>query len=66
MSLRTFHLFFIAVSAVLAAFCSAWAFSQFQAEHHSVIYGAGGVVSALSVPGLAFYGAAFQRKTRNL
>ena len=65
MSLRAFHLFFISLSAVMAAFCSAWAFSQFRADHE-LIYGAGSVLSALSVAGLAVYGAAFQRKTRNL
>ena len=65
MSLRAFHLFFISLSAVMAAFCSAWAFSQFRVDHQ-VIYGAGSVASALSVAGLAMYGAAFQRKTRHL
>ena len=65
MSLRAFHLFFISVSAVMAAFCSAWAFSQFRLDHQ-VVYGAGAAVSALSVAGLAAYGAAFQRKTRHL
>jgi predicted Co/Zn/Cd cation transporter (cation efflux family) len=65
MSLRAFHLFFISVSAVMAAFCAAWAFAQFRAEHE-VVYAAGAVLSALSVAGLAVYGAAFQRKTRHL
>jgi hypothetical protein len=65
MSLRAFHLFFIAVSAVMAAFCSAWAFSQYRAAHE-LVYVAGSAVSALSVAGLAFYGAAFQRKMRKL
>ena len=65
MSLRAFHLFFISVSAVMAAFCCAWAFSQFRVDHE-LVYGAGSVISALSVAGLAVYGAAFQRKTRNL
>jgi len=65
MSLRAFHLFFISVSAVMAAFCSAWAFSQFQMDHQ-LIYGAGAAASALSVVGLATYGVAFQRKTKSL
>ena len=65
MGLRAFHLLFISLSAVMAAFCAAWAFSQFRADHE-LIYGAGAVVSALSVAGLAVYGAAFQRKTRQL
>ena len=65
MSLRAFHLFFISLSAVMAAFCSAWAFSQYRMDHQ-LIYGAGAVASALSVAGLAMYGVTFQRKTRNL
>ena len=65
MSLRAFHLFFISLSAVMAAFCSAWAFSQYRVDHQ-LIYGMGAFASALSVGGLAVYGVAFQRKTRNL
>jgi hypothetical protein len=65
MSLRAFHLFFISVSAIMAAFCCAWAFSQFRSAH-DMSYAAGALVSALSVAGLAWYGAAFQQKTRNL
>jgi len=65
MSLRAFHLFFISLSAVMAAFCAAWAFGQYRTEH-ALIYAAGSAASALSVVGLAFYGAAFQRKTRDL
>ena len=65
MSLRAFHLFFISLSAVMAAFCSAWALSQYRVDHE-LIYGAGAAASALSVAGLAMYGVAFQRKTRNL
>ena len=65
MSLRAFHLFFISLSAVMAAFCAAWAFSQYRVDH-ALTYGAGAVLSALSVVALALYGAAFQRKTRNL
>ena len=65
MSLRAFHLFFISLSAVMAAFCSAWAFSQYRVDHQ-LIYVVGALASALSVGGLAAYGVAFQRKTRNL
>jgi len=65
MSLRAFHLFFISLSAVMAAFCAAWAFSQYRADHE-LIYAAGSIVSALSVAALAMYGASFQRKTRHL
>jgi len=65
MSLRAFHLFFISLSAIMAAFCAAWSFSQFRVEHDAV-YALGSLLSAMSVAGLAVYAAAFQRKTRNL
>ncbi len=65
MSLRAFHLFFIAVSVVLAAFVAAWAVNQYQAEP-SAGYVMSGVVSLIAGAGLAVYGTRFQRKTRNL
>jgi hypothetical protein len=63
MSLRAFHLLFIALSVVLAAFVAAWAAAQYQSSHHAsdVLTG---VVSLACGIGMAFYGAAFQRKTR--
>ena len=65
MSLRSFHLFFISLSAVMTAFCSAWSFSQWETGHQ-LVYGAGALASAASVAGLAVYGVTFQRKTRDL
>jgi hypothetical protein len=65
MSLRAFHLLFIAMSVVLAAFCAAWAVGQYRVEHHAMFMMAA-VVSVLVAGGLAAYGAAFQRKTKNL
>ena len=65
MSLRMFHLVFIAFAVTLAAFCAAWAGGQYRLEHEGVyaITAAGSVLLAV---GLALYGAAFQRKTRQL
>ena len=65
MSLRAFHLLFIALSVVLAAFVAAWAGQQYQASH-AVSYALAAVASLASGGGLAVYGAAFQRKTRGL
>jgi hypothetical protein len=65
MSLRAFHLFFIGVSVVLAAFVAAWAVGQYQAAH-AMTYALTGVAALASGVGLAMYGAAFQRKTRGL
>jgi uncharacterized membrane protein YphA (DoxX/SURF4 family) len=65
MSLRAFHLLFIALSVVLAAFVAAWATGRYRAEQ-DLSYAVGGVVALASGAGLAVYGAKFQRKTRNL
>ena len=65
MSLKAFHLFFIAISAVLAAFCAAWAVAQYRVEP-SAAYAAGAVVSILCVCALAVYGTIFQRKIKKL
>ena len=65
MSLRAFHLLFIALSVMLTAFCAAWAGGQYRLAHETVF----AVTSGASLAGaalLTWYGAAFQRKTRNL
>jgi steroid 5-alpha reductase family enzyme len=65
MSLRSFHLLFIAVSVALTAFIVAWATGQYRLEHEPVYaVWAIGAVAAGGV--LVVYGTAFQRKTRNL
>jgi len=65
MSLRAFHLLFIALSVVLTAFVAAWAASEYQAAH-DVSYVITGILSLATGVGLAFYGAAFQKKTKSL
>jgi hypothetical protein len=65
MSLKAFHLFFIAISIVLAAFVAAWAVSQYRVVHDPT-YVLAGFASAATGAGLAVYGAAFQRKMRKL
>jgi hypothetical protein len=65
MSLRAFHLLFIALSIVLAAFLAAWAASQYRTLHDAV-YLAASVASLGTAGALAVYAVAFQRKTKNL
>jgi hypothetical protein len=65
MSLRTFHLVFIGVSVILAAFVAAWAGQQYQTAH-AAGYAVTAVLSLAAGGGLIAYGAAFQRKTRLL
>jgi hypothetical protein len=65
MSLRIFHLVFIAVSIVLAAFVAAWAVGEYQTGRQmSYVLTAIGSIAAAGA--LAVYGAMFQRKTRQL
>jgi hypothetical protein len=65
MSLRAFHLVFIAMTVVLAAFVAAWAAGQYQAAHGPA-YAVTGIAALATGALLALYGAAFQRKTRRL
>jgi len=63
MSLRSFHLVFIALSVVLTAFFAAWATGEYRAAHDAG-YLAAGVGSLVAGASLAAYAAAFIRKTR--
>jgi hypothetical protein len=65
MSLKVFHLVFIGVSVVLAAFVAAWAGQQYRAAN-GAIYAVTAAAALASGVGLACYGAAFQRKMRRL
>jgi hypothetical protein len=65
MGLRAFHLFFIALSIVLAAFVAAWSVGEYRSGHDAG-YAAAAAGSLVSAFGLAWYGAAFQRKTKRL
>jgi FlaG/FlaF family flagellin (archaellin) len=64
-SLRSFHLLFIALSVILAAYFAAWSGGQYQLQH-DLVYAASAALSTAAGCGMALYGAAFQRKTRNL
>ena len=65
MSLKAFHLFFIAISIVLAAFMAAWATSQYRALHDAG-YLATAAGSALAGAALSVYAAKFRRKAKQL
>ena len=65
MSLRMFHMVFIGVSAVLAAFVAAWAVQQYQAAQAS-IYAVTAALALAAGGGLIAYGTALQRKTKGL
>jgi len=65
MSLKTFHVVFIAVCVVLAAFVAAWAGQQYRAASAG-IYAVTSLAALAAGAALAFYGAAFQRKMKRL
>ena len=65
MGLRRFHLLFISLSVVLAAFVAAWAATQYRTEP-SMTYVAAAIASIGAGALLAVYGARFQRKTKRL
>ena len=65
MSLRAFHLLFIALSIALAAFLAAWAMGQYQVSHDAGYLGAG-AASLASAGALGVYAVTFQRKTKQL
>jgi len=59
MSLKAFHLFFIAVSFLLAVGCAAWTFLT----GASIAFGVGSAVVAVA---LVVYGVMFVRKSRRI
>ena len=65
MSLRAFHLVFIAASVGLAVFLAAWAVGQYRAQDDAT-YLTAGAASAAAAVGLVMYASTFQRKTRRL
>ena len=65
MSLRAFHLLFIALSVVLTAFFAAWAYGQYRSEH-DLSYAVTAVASLAAGIGLVVYLTAFVKKTKRL
>jgi hypothetical protein len=63
--LKSFHLFFIAMSVILAAFTAAWSVTQYRATPDTT-YIATCAVSTVMGAVLVVYGAKFQRKARRL
>lgn len=65
MSLKTFHIFFISVSALLLLFFAAWGLQQFRSTGNQMSLILGGFSAILLLP-LGLYGAWFLRKIRKL
>jgi mannose/fructose/N-acetylgalactosamine-specific phosphotransferase system component IID len=65
MSLKAFHVFFVAATVVLMAFLSGWSFLAYR-ETQAVEHLVWSLCSAASVVGLVMYGRFFLRKLRNV
>lgn len=65
MSLKFFHIFFIACSALLAVGIGAWGLLSFGRTGHllDVLWGGGSILAGI---GLAVYGVSFLRKMRHV
>ncbi len=65
MSLKAFHIVFVAASVVLMAFLSGWSFLVYR-ETQSTEHLVWSFCAAASVVGLVAYGRFFLRKLRNV
>jgi len=65
MSLKAFHIVFVAASVILMAFLTGWSFLAYQ-ETHAADYLVWSLCAACSVVGLVVYGRFFLRKLRNI
>lgn len=65
MSLKAFHIVFVAASVLLMTFLCGWSFLSYQ-ETRSTEYLVWSLCAALSVVGLVAYGRYFLRKLRNI
>jgi chromate transport protein ChrA len=65
MSLKAFHVVFVAASVVLMAFLSAWSFQNWRETGYTTDL-AGSIGAALAILVLAVYGRYFLRKLKNI
>lgn len=65
MSLKAFHVVFVAASVVLMAFLSAWSFQNWRETGYPADL-AGSIGAALAIVVLAVYGRYFLRKLKNI
>jgi hypothetical protein len=65
MSLKAFHIVFIALSILLAFFCGIWLLHEYAASGHTAFLVAG-IVFLLAGGGLIWYGKAVLRKLKHI
>jgi hypothetical protein len=65
MSLKAFHLVFIALSILLAFFCGGWLLHEYAASHHATLLVAG-ILFLAAGGGLIWYGKSVLRKLKHI
>lgn len=65
MSLKTFHIIFIAASTLMALGFGIWCLRSY-AVNEDTLYFAGAILSFIASVGLVFYGVWFLRKLKNV
>jgi uncharacterized membrane protein len=65
MSLKAFHVVFVAASVLLMAFLSAWSYQNYRESGSSTDL-AGSVGAFVAILALAYYGRYFLRKLKNI
>jgi len=65
MSLKAFHIVFIAISILLAFFCGAWLLNEYAASRHTTFLVAG-ILFLLAGGGLICYGKSVLRKLKHI
>jgi hypothetical protein len=65
MSLKTFHIVFIAMSILLAFFCGVWLLQEYAASHQATFLAAA-VVFLVVGAGLVWYGKSVLRKLKHI
>jgi hypothetical protein len=65
MSLKAFHIVFIALSILLAFFCGAWLLNEYFSSHH-IVFLIAGIFFILAGGGLICYGKSVLRKLKHI
>jgi hypothetical protein len=65
MSLKAFHIVFIALSILLAFFCGVWLLREYASSHHTAFLVAA-ILFLLAGGGLIWYGKSVLRKLKHI
>jgi len=66
MSLKAFHVFFIAISAIFATGLGVWSLAHYLYHGGGTVYLVMGPLAIAAALGLVYYGQLFLKKTRDM